>query len=142
MRLARPAEQGVTIRESEPWTSTDASGRLGSALRLLAAPVLEATPESSTAGREPLPGAPGRLEKLVVDFDEAYTAFVLGCEALPDESELLAIQAVDAKLSGMVRAADASLWTESAWRESECWVEVRVLAGRAIAAVDGSGGRS
>ena len=71
---------------------------------------------------------PSHAEGLVVEFDEAYTAFVDGFERLPSESQLTALQAVDAKLASMVRAKDASLWTLRACREDPCWGEVRTLA--------------
>lgn len=64
----------------------------------------------------------------MLEFDEAYTAFVEGFERLPDEEQLLALQRVDAQLAGMVRAQDAELWTERARREDGVWDEVRELA--------------
>lgn len=69
------------------------------------------------------PSSPG----LVVEFDEAYTVFVDGLEELPSESQMIALQAVDTKLSAMVRAEDAALWTVQARIEDPCWIEVRVL---------------
>lgn len=64
---------------------------------------------------------------LVVEFDEAYTAFVDGLEDLPSESQMIALQTVDTKLSAMVREEDATLWTVQARLEDPCWIEVRVL---------------
>lgn len=81
-------------------------------------------------------------ENLVLEFDEAYTAFVEGFEALPSELQLVALQAVDAKLSSMVRAQDAALWSERARREEPVWIEVRRLADRAILAFDWPGSSS
>ena len=74
----------------------------------------------------PRPGSsvsatPGLTESLVFEFDEAYTAFVEGFEALPSERQMLALQAMDARLSAMVRAKDAAIWTEVARREASDW---------------------
>lgn len=69
----------------------------------------------------------GDAQSLVVEFDEAYTAFVEGFEQLPSESQMIALQAVDTKLSAMVGAKDAVLWTTRARREDRVWVEVREI---------------
>jgi hypothetical protein len=71
---------------------------------------------------------PGGAERLAVEFDEAYTAFVESFERLPNDSQMMALQAVDAKLASMVRAKDASLWTARGYREDPSWTEVRALA--------------
>ncbi|MFO0690883.1 MAG: hypothetical protein U0900_19460 [Myxococcota bacterium] len=75
---------------------------------------------------------PGRLENLVVEFDDAYTVYVEGMERLPEEAQLLALQAVDRQLAGMVRAKDAALWTEQALCADQRWDEVRLFALAAI----------
>jgi hypothetical protein len=75
-------------------------------------------------------------ENLAVEFDEAYTDYVDGCDQLPKESQLLALQAVDTKLAAMVRAKDAALWTVQACREDPSWREVRVLAEATIVEFD------
>jgi len=69
---------------------------------------------------------------LVVEFDEAYTCFVEGFEQLPSESQMIALQAVDTKLSAMIGAKDATLWTLRARREDQIWVEARQLVDVAI----------
>jgi hypothetical protein len=71
-------------------------------------------------------------ERLVVEFDDAYTAYVEGFEQLPGESQMIALQAVDTKLAEMVGAKDASLWTDRALREDPIWAEVRELAAGVI----------
>lgn len=76
---------------------------------------------------------PGRLENIVVEFDDAYTVYVEGMERLPEEAQLLALQAVDRQLAGMVRAKEAALWTEEALGRDPRWDETRVLA---LAAMD------
>lgn len=76
---------------------------------------------------------PGRLENLVVEFDDAYTVYVEGMERLPEEAQLLALQAVDRQLAAMVRAKEAALWTEQALCEDDRWDETRLLA---LAAID------
>ena len=78
------------------------------------------------------PARPGFAENLVFEFDEAYTAYVEGFEALPSEEQLLALQAVDTHVSKMVRAKDAELWTERARREEAPWAHVRELAAHVL----------
>ena len=98
---------------------------------------------ASPAGEDDLrPLGPGELENLVAAFDEAYTAFVEGFETLPSESQMLAIQAVDTKLTALVRAHDADLWTTAAWRSGSDWIEVRSLVDSAVAAFDWTTGET
>ena len=85
---------------------------------------------------EDLIATPWSAEKLVVEFDEAYTAFVESFERLPSESQMMALQAVDTKLAAMVRAKDASLWTARGYRENPTWNEVRALADNAVREFD------
>lgn len=78
-------------------------------------------------------GPPGdlvtrRLERIVVEFDDAYTAYVEGMQSLPAEAALVALQAVDRQLAAMVRAQDAELWSERALREDARWSEAQRLA--------------
>lgn len=72
--------------------------------------------------------ASGQLEKLVVEFDDAYTSFVEGMQVLPSEAQLISLQAIDRQLAGMVRAQEAELWTERAVREDRRWREAQRLA--------------
>jgi len=90
------------------------------------ASLAESPPSVEEAKHRPV--VAGYAENLVFEFDEAYTAFVEGFEALPSESQLLALQAIDTHVSAMVRARDATLWTEQARREEVVWRDVRVLA--------------
>lgn len=119
------------IRQPAPVATTGPAARLQRALSLLAEPPRSGPGAPAGSKRE---STAGRVENLVVEFDEAYTAFIEGCDALPAESQLEAVQAVDSRLSSMVRAADASLWTERSHSESPCWSEVRVLAAAAMRA--------
>lgn len=80
--------------------------------------------------------ASGQLEKLVVEFDDAYTSFVEGMQVLPSEAQLVALQAVDRQLAAMVRAQEAELWTERAVREDRRWREAQRLARVVIEAFD------
>ena len=82
------------------------------------------------------PVVPGHAENLVFEFDEAYTDFVDGLKKLPSESQMLALQEVDVKVSSMVGAKDISLWTDRARREDENWAELRQLAARVFSAFD------
>lgn len=79
---------------------------------------------------------PGRLENLVVEFDDAYTVYVEGMDDLPAEAQLLALQAVDRQLAAMVGAKEAELWTERALREDRRWSRAQKLARAAIHAYD------
>ena len=106
---------------------------------------LAASPPSPGASRR-AKGLPGQTENLVLEFDEAYTAWVEGFTVLPEEAQLIALQRVDRQLAEMVAAKDAGLWTEQAHREAGVWHEVRALAGavvelfgwRVVDPVDGS----
>lgn len=86
----------------------------------------ESPPPVDEARRRP--ATPGLAESLVFEFDEAYTVFVEGFERLPSEAQLIALQAVDSRVSEMVRAREAALWTEGARREDPRWAELRRLA--------------
>ena len=91
--------------------------------------LLAMTPEylrESGGGRET------EAHQIVVEFDEAYTAFVDGFEELPSESQLLALQAIDTKVSAMVAAKDSAMWTPRARLEDRDWNDLRVLAVLAI----------
>lgn len=90
----------------------------------------ETPPSEDVARRQP--ANPGYGEKLVFEFDEAYTAYVDGFETLPAEAQLIALQAVDTQVSSMVRAKDVALWTEAARREDPEWLSVRSLATRVL----------
>jgi len=82
------------------------------------------------------PAVPGLAENLVLEFDEAYTEFVDGFDALPSEGQMLALQAVDTMFTSMVGAKDAALWTENARREDPLWAEVRSLAMHVLSEFD------
>ena len=94
----------------------------------------EVPPSAEEAKRRPV--SAGFAENLVFEFDEAYTAFVEGFETLPSESQLISLQAVDTRVSAMVRASDAALWTEQARREAADWQDVRRLARAVLSAFD------
>lgn len=100
-----------------------------------------ATEGDRVAAAKPKLGLPGRLEKLVVEFDDAYTAFVEGMERLPSEAQFMALQAVDRQLAAMVRATDAALWSEQALREDARWSEAGRLVRGVIQAFDWPGRR-
>jgi triphosphoribosyl-dephospho-CoA synthetase len=103
-----------------------ATARLSRVVLALASP-----PPSSEASRR-AKGVPGQTENLVLEFDEAYTAWVEGFTVLPEEAQLIALQRVDRQLAEMVAAKDAGLWTEQAHREAGAWHEVRALAGAVV----------
>lgn len=97
----------------------------------------EAPPSAAQRARaKPRSIVPGRLENLVVEFDDAYTLFVEGMTSLPTEAQMLALQAVDRQLEAMIRARDAALWTEQALREDRRWSEAQRLAGAVIEAFE------
>lgn len=85
---------------------------------------------------KPKPLPPGHLERLVVEFDDAYTTFVEGMQALPSEAQLISLQAVDRQLESMVRARDAELWTKQALHEDRRWAETERLASDVIEAFE------
>ncbi len=106
----------------------------GSRLWRAVACLAEAPPSAEESARRP--ATAGFAENLVFEFDEAYTSFVEGFEALPTEKQLVALQAVDTHVSSMVDAKDASLWTEEARREAGVWQDVRALAERVLEVFD------
>lgn len=103
--------------------------RLWRSLVLLAEPAAEGA-EAVPAGAS---FASGPADKLVYEFDEAYTAYVEAFVDLPSEAQLLALQAVDTRVAAMVAEKDASLWTEGARRDHASWTELRTLAARVLA---------
>lgn len=117
---------------------TGRDARLWRVLLELSRSVVEAAVDTSDRSDAPRakPLAPGQLERLVVEFDDAYTTFVEGMERLPTESQLMAIQAVDRQLAAMVRAQEAELWTQRALREDDRWRETQRLASSVLEAFD------
>jgi hypothetical protein len=91
-------------------------------------------PDAPNPNPNPKPLPPGHLERLVVEFDDAYTTFVEGMTQLPSEAQLISLQAVDRQLESMVRAREAELWTKQALREDGRWAETERLASVAIEA--------
>lgn len=109
------------------------AGRTGRLFRAVLS--LSQSPAPPPSGAR-TPVVPGLAENLVFEFDEAYTAFVEGFERLPTDAQLLALQAMDTRLSAMVRAKDAALWSEAARRDAPDWQEVRRLAEDVLLAFD------
>lgn len=114
---------------------TGRDGRLWRVLLELSRSVVEAaataadrSAESPVSGPKPKPLAPGHLERLVVEFDDAYTTFVEGMVELPSEAQLMSLQAIDRQLSAMVRAQEAGLWTRQALCEDVRWRDAQRLA--------------
>lgn len=97
---------------------------------------VEATDETpdGRAAPKPRPLAAGHLERLVVEFDDAYTIFVEGMVQLPSEAQMMSLQAIDRQLAAMVRAQEAELWTQQALREDVRWHETERLAQSVIEA--------
>ncbi len=126
-------EQGAGEGRGAP-TGRDA--RLWRVLLALSRSVGEARAASADRPEAPKPRplAPGHLERLVVEFDDAYTTFVEGMVALPSEAQLMALQAVDRQLASMVRAQEAELWTRQALREDVRWLDAQRLASCVIEA--------
>jgi len=117
---------------------TGRDARLWRVLLELSRSVVEAAVDPSDRSDAPRakPLAAGQLERLVVEFDDAYTTFVEGMERLPTESQLMALQAVDRQLAAMVRAQEAELWTQRALREDDRWRETQRLASCVLAEFD------
>lgn len=109
---------------------TGRDARLWRVLLELSRSVVEAAVSAGDrpAAPKPKPLAPGHLERLVVEFDDAYTTFVEGMVELPSEAQLMSLQAIDRQLAAMVRAQEAELWTLQALREDVRWHETQRLA--------------
>lgn len=127
------ADRDMIRLETGPAAPTGREARLWRVLVELSMQVEEARAAFSREGK-PRALLPGRLENVVVEFDDAYTVYVEGMDRLPEEAQLLALQAVDRQLAGMVRAKEAALWTEQALREDRRWDEAQRLAAAAIRA--------
>ena len=131
---------GMLRAEEERAAPTGRDARVWRVLLELSQAVLEAMreeparPEAPMAKPRPLPV--GHLERLVVEFDDAYTTFVEGMQQLPSEAQLISLQAVDRQLESMVRAREAEPWTKQALREDGRWAETERLASVAIEAFE------
>lgn len=79
-----------------------------------------------------LPVGAHRADRLALLFDEEYTAYVASLSSLPSESQLGALQALDAEFSAMSDPSNRDLWTEVAVREHPQWEQVRLLARKAM----------
>lgn len=117
---------------------TGRDARLWRVLLELSRSVAEAMREAADRpeASKPKPLPPGHLERLVVEFDDAYTTFVEGMQTLPSEAQLISLQAVDRQLEAMVRAREAELWTKQALCEDVRWAETERLASVAIEAFE------
>ena len=129
VRSVTGADHDALRLETGPAAPTGRAARLWRVLIELSVQV-----EEARSAEKPRPLRPARLENIVVEFDDAYTAYVDGMERLPAQAQLLALQAVDRQLSEMVRAKEAALWTEQALRDDRRWGEARRLAREAIGA--------
>lgn len=109
---------------------TGREARLWRVLLEISRSVVEAVVQGAGRSESPKPKllAPGHLERLVVEFDDAYTTFVEGMVELPSEGQLMALQAIDRQLAAMVRAQEAELWTRQALREDVRWRDAQRLA--------------
>ena len=125
---AREAGEGRSTDGRSAPTGRDA--RLWRVLLELSRSVVEAAVPAGDrpAAPKPKPLVPGHLERLVVEFDDAYTTFVEGMVELPSEAQLMSLQAIDRQLAAMVRAQEAELWTLQALREDVRWHETQRLA--------------
>jgi hypothetical protein len=95
---------------------------------VLALPAVEAIAHLSADPRAP--------DTLAFRFDEAYTAFVGALSSLPDEAQLLSLQALDSELCALSGTDDRDLWTSAAYVADPRWEEVRSLAAAAMRAFD------
>ena len=87
-------------------------------------------------GADALAGLPkgARPDRLAIDFDEAYTAFVGQLNELPSETQMEALQRLDQQLERMSdpRLA-AKLWTAEAMKKENAWESVRAIAAEILA---------
>jgi hypothetical protein len=78
-------------------------------------------------------------EALASDYDHWASVVRDQCDAILTPAQTAALSAIDRKLQTMSRDGadfDADLWTHSAMRASDHWIEVRRLANDALAALD------
>ena len=109
---------------------TDDAGRGTASERLRAAVEMLSLPGSEALARRgsSLPDA------LAVEFDEAYTVYVACLAALPSESQLAALQALDEQLQAMSDPSQGDKWTATAMKSDADWAVVRARARAVLSA--------
>jgi len=94
------------------------------AIRILAMPGREALAE--------LPPASNRADRLALSFDEHYTEFMQTMTVLPEEKQLLSLQALDSALNAISGPENFDLWTDASFIHDPHWDEIRALAERVM----------
>ncbi|MFT5696325.1 MAG: hypothetical protein ACI9QQ_002305 [Myxococcota bacterium] len=70
----------------------------------------------------------GCADRLAFWFDEGYTGYMEGMTTLPEDAQLLTLQALDSALNAISGPENFELWTDDAFTNDECWEEIRTLA--------------
>lgn len=65
---------------------------------------------------------------LALSFDEHYTSFMEGMTALPEDAQMLSLQALDSALNAMSGPDNLALWTDAAFANDPQWESIRELA--------------
>lgn len=65
---------------------------------------------------------------LALTFDEHYTSFMASMTNLPDDAQLLSLQALDSALNAMSGPENLALWTDAAFASDPQWESIRELA--------------
>ena len=67
-------------------------------------------------------------DSLALSFDEHYTSFMESMTTMPEDAQLLSLQALDSALNAMSGPENLSLWTDTAFASDPQWESIRELA--------------
>jgi hypothetical protein len=90
--------------------------------------LLTAVAGLSCSGEQPLADGDAPADELAARFDDLYTDYVGSLTRLPSESQLVALQALDAAIHQLSGVENAGLWKEAAVRGDPRWHELREIA--------------
>jgi len=99
---------------------TEREAGLHMAIRILAMPGKEALDE--------LPLCSNRADRLALSFDEHYTVFMESMTVLPEEAQLLSLQALDSALNAISGPENLALWDDVSFIQDPHWENIRLLA--------------
>jgi hypothetical protein len=90
--------------------------------------LLTAVAGLSRSGEQPPADGAAPADELAARFDDLYTDYVGSLTRLPSESQLVALQALDAAIHQLSGVENAGLWKEAAVRGDPRWHELREIA--------------
>lgn len=99
---------------------TEREAGLHMTIRILSLPGREALEE--------LPTSQNRADRLALSFDEHYTTYMETMTVLPEEKQLLSLQALDSALNAISGPENFDLWTDASFINDPAWDHIRWLA--------------